>query len=60
MYGGRFWTDNFGNQGNLGYFWSSTVSSATGAHSLYFSSTNVYPAGNLSKGNGFAVRCVAP
>jgi uncharacterized protein (TIGR02145 family) len=58
--GGAFSNGSFNNVGTIGYYWSSTVSSTTNAHRLNFSATSVNPAGNNNKGNGFAIRCVAP
>jgi len=49
---------NLLNVGTLGYYWSSTVNSATGARNLYFSAPDVYPTNNLNKTFGLAVRCV--
>ena len=53
------WYGGFLNQGSIGYYWSSTQGSATGAHYLYFYSTGVYPANYDSKYGARAVRCVA-
>ena len=40
-------------------YWSSTSAISTGAaYSLSFSATTVFPQGNPSKNNGFALRCV--
>ena len=41
-----------------GYWWSTTVGSATRGHSLLTGPTNVTPQFNYSRGNGYAVRCV--
>ena len=54
-----YWYNGFSYQGSGGYYWSSTQVSAANAHSLYFNSTYVNPAGNVNKTYGFAVRCVA-
>ena len=54
-----YWNNGFSNQGNNGYYWSSSQYSSGSAHNLYFSSTLVYPAYIFTKGYGFAVRCVA-
>jgi hypothetical protein len=58
--GGNFWNGSFNNVGTEGRYWSSTVNNANNAHNLYFIATNVNPANNNNKGNGFAIRCVAP
>ena len=42
-----------------GGYWSSTVSSSTYAYVLYFNDTGIYPARNVSRYNGWSVRCVA-
>ena len=47
------------NQGSGGRYWSSTVHSSYGAYTLYLYTSNVDPAGNSGKDNGFSVRCVA-
>ena len=55
-----YWYNSFFNQGSYGYYWSSSQYSRVNAHSLYFSSTSVYPASNYdNKYYGFAVRCIA-
>jgi uncharacterized protein (TIGR02145 family) len=46
------------NRGNVGRYWSSTESGSI-ARSFYFNSSNVDPAGNDSRTNGFSVRCIA-
>ena len=56
---GGYWGSGFNDQGSVGFYWSSTQYSSTDAYSLYFYSTNVYPANLNSKIYGFAVRCVA-
>lgn len=57
--GGYRFTNAFYDQGGFGYYWSSTQSSATAAHSLYFHGSSVSVAQSSGKTNGFAVRCVA-
>ncbi len=42
-----------------GNYWSSTVSSSTGAYVLSFNGTDIYPARNNSRYGGRSVRCVA-
>jgi len=56
---GGVWNGDFNNQGDPGYYWSSTQFSATVAYDLSFGDTGVYPSNFGSKDNGFAVRCVA-
>jgi len=46
------------NVGTRGYYWSSTVN-GNNSYNLYFTSTNVNPANNDNRANGFSVRCVA-
>jgi len=57
--GGNFVNGAFGNIGTWGFYWSSSVVTATISHNLQFNATNVLPATGGSKGVGFAVRCVA-
>ncbi|MBR3180192.1 hypothetical protein IKF57_01535 [Candidatus Saccharibacteria bacterium] len=45
--------------GNNGNYWSSSVDSSSGAYDLYFSSSYVNPTNDLSRYDGFSVRCVA-
>jgi len=53
------WLTGLGTQGNSGYFWSSTATSAPYAGNLYFVSGNVHPDPSANrKLNGFGVRCV--
>ncbi|MFV0485429.1 MAG: hypothetical protein ACK5MU_04385, partial [Candidatus Saccharimonadales bacterium] len=63
-WGGAFsgyWNVGLGYQGSYGYYWSSTVNSATNARILFFYSSAVSPGNGISdKYNGFAVRCVLP
>ena len=44
------------NQGSNGYYWSSSPNS-TYAYNLNFNSTNVNPANNNNRANGFTARC---
>ncbi|MCL2038575.1 hypothetical protein FWG86_01570 [Candidatus Saccharibacteria bacterium] len=60
MYAGFFNSGSFLTQGSIGYYWSSTVGIASNALSLYYLSSNVYPAYTSNKGRGYSVRCVAP
>jgi uncharacterized protein (TIGR02145 family) len=52
-----FTTGDLYNVGTIGYYWSSSPSSAN-ASSLYFSTT-VYPAFNNDRSYGYSIRCVA-
>lgn len=56
---GYVYYGSVGNQGGYGFYWSSTVSSASVAYYLYLLSSNVYPANLNDKFHGFSVRCVA-
>ena len=47
------------NQGDYGYFWSSTVSNANYAYNLLLYGSDASPDHNDTKSNGFSVRCVA-
>ena len=47
------------NPGVYGDYWSSTVSSNTGAYVLFFNGTDIYPTINYSRYVGRSVRCVA-
>lgn len=42
------------------YYWSAASHSTAYSYSLNFNSSYLYPRGGNYKGNGFAVRCVAP
>ena len=48
----------FGNQGNYGYYWSSTPTAATASYEFYFYNTGLGSLGQ-TKYLGLAVRCVA-
>ena len=59
VYAGLLYTPgSFDGVGSSGYYWSSSVNTATTARNLSFNSSNVNSANNLSKANGFSVRCV--
>ena len=45
---------------SYGYYWSSRATSGTGANYLGFYGSSIYPRSGNYRGNGFAVRCVAP
>ena len=47
------------DQGSRGLYWSSTVHSVYYVYVLDLYASNVYPAGNNNKSNGFSVRCIA-
>ncbi|MBQ8985196.1 hypothetical protein IJ076_01395 [Candidatus Saccharibacteria bacterium] len=55
---GYYSNSSFYSGGSYGYYWSSSSYSSTSAYNLYFNSSNVYSASNLSRRNGFPVRCV--
>ena len=48
-----------GNVGTRGYYWSSSVFSATNGYYLLFDSSNVYPQYNHICTYGYTVRCVS-
>jgi uncharacterized protein (TIGR02145 family) len=45
-------------RGLTGEYWSSSENGGN-AYSLYFSSSNVFPANSISRASGFTVRCIA-
>ena len=45
--------------GNYGFYWSSTVNSASVAYGLYINSGGSYPSYSRNRDYGFSVRCVA-
>ena len=47
------------DRGGHGYYWSLRSANTTISNSLYFYGTTLSPQSNSSRGNGFAVRCVA-
>lgn len=53
------WYNTFYSQGDLGYYWSATQSSATNAHYFVFSGSGVYSLDGGNKYYGASVRCVA-
>jgi uncharacterized protein (TIGR02145 family) len=59
-WGGARWTAHAGGLlGTLSYYWSSIEISATNAFGLAYDGGTIYPQHNdLSKANGFQVRCV--
>ena len=61
LYSGYITNASLTNRGSYGFYWSSTASYSTYAHSLYFFSTRVGPGTTRSiKYGGSAVRCIAP
>jgi uncharacterized protein (TIGR02145 family) len=58
MYSGS-WITGISDQGNIGYYWSSTQATAGLGYYLYFDSGYVNLAGLYNKRYGFAARCVA-
>lgn len=55
---GRVTTDGLDFTGSYGYYWSSTIYSATSAYYLYFLSSSVDPASYGNRYIGRSVRCV--
>ena len=49
---------SWNNRGSSGYYWSSSLDSATDGRHLYFGSGGVYPQYNYRRFYGFAVRAV--
>ena len=47
------------SQGSAGFYWSSAVASKYYAYYLSLDASNVDPANNTNKFNGFSVRCIA-
>ena len=58
LLGGYYISDGAAYIGSFGYYWSRSAVSAQGAYELHLSSSNVNPASNSAKYDGFAVRCV--
>jgi uncharacterized protein (TIGR02145 family) len=56
---GGNWRISFDLQGDYGYNWSSTQSSATNAYHLRLDDSNVSSSAGSGKDYGFSVRCVA-
>ena len=50
--------DDMYDQGNYGYYWSSTARGTVNAFGLYFDDEFVYPGVDYVKYAGYAVRCV--
>ncbi|MBO6305987.1 MAG: hypothetical protein J6M55_00635 [Paludibacteraceae bacterium] len=48
------------NVGSNGNYWSSTSNSGTNAYNVNFNGSNVNPANNNNRNNGFSVRLVRP
>ena len=55
---GYYYSGTFSSGGTDGFYWSSTVSSATGAYYLYFSTSFVNSASSNSRYGGRSVRCI--
>ena len=55
---GNYGGTTLNGRGSDGGYWSASFYSATIAYSLYFNSSNVYPANNNSRRYGFTVRAV--
>ena len=56
---GHYRNGSFYSGGSLGLYWSSTSGSSTSyAHNLYFSSSLVHSADNRNRRYGFSVRCL--
>ena len=48
----------YNHQGTLGYYWASSPTGTLG-YIVYLSATQVTPAANAHRADGFSVRCVA-
>ena len=55
---GTYIGTSLNNRGSNGYYWGSSYNSATKAYSLYFNSSNVYPAYYSYRRLGFTARAV--
>ena len=55
----RYYSGDYGNEGNRAYFWSSTEDDSNYAYDMYldYRSGNAFLSNN-NKGNGFSVRCL--
>jgi uncharacterized protein (TIGR02145 family) len=57
--GGRdYSSSNVSNQGDYGFYWSSTRFNESSVYGLYFDSSDVYPQGSDYRARGFSVRCL--
>ncbi len=56
---GNYYSGSARNQGNYGYYWSSTSYDSSNAYLMYFYSASVYPSGNNYRYLGLSVRCLA-
>jgi hypothetical protein len=57
MAGGRNWSDSFmGNQGNYGFYWSSSPNGTNG-YNMFFNSISINSSGNYGRADGLSVRC---
>ena len=59
VWSGNIYGGALGDPGVYGGYWSNTVSSSAYAYYLRFSGTDIYPARNSNRYNGWSVRCVA-
>ena len=56
---GSFGGGSLNYQASYGALWSGTTNSGTNAYNLNYNSSNVNPANNNNRQNGFPVRCIA-
>ena len=55
---GGYFNRSFYDRGTTGYYWASSLYSATNGYSLYIDSSDVYPQRSYSRYDGFSVRAV--
>ena len=51
--------DTFGALNLYGFYWSSTVSTASSVYQMYFDSSTVYPSRDYYRNRGYSIRCIA-
>ena len=51
--------DTFGALNLYGFYWSSTVSTASNVYQMYFDSSTVYPSRDYYRNRGYSIRCIA-
>ena len=51
--------DTFSALNLYGFYWSSTVSTASNVYQMYFDSSTVYPSRDYYRNRGYSIRCIA-